>query len=105
MRTNTKYIINCCINRKGDGTIKHCCASKGSEIFPEIIKKRCKALGIKNIEVIASGCLSKCKNGKTILIEPDNVYYHYDNEQDIELILKNHICNGKEIANLKIDTN
>lgn len=100
-----EFRIYCCINRKGDGTLKHCCASKGSERFPEYIKTRCKDLNLNNTEIIASKCLAHCRLGKTLFIEPDNVYYHYENEKDIDLILSNHIKERKIVEHLKLDKN
>ena len=42
----------------------------------------------------------RCEYGPVMVIYPDNVWYAYNNEGDIDRIIDNHLRSGKIVADL-----
>ena len=54
----------------------------------------------QQIRINTSGCLDQCEHGPVMVIYPDNVWYAYNNEGDIDRIIDNHLRSGKIVADL-----
>lgn len=91
--------VFCCVNKRDSD----CCANKNAEEMHAYFKKKCQEENLKNIRINKSGCLGRCKYGKVMVIYPDSVWYHYDNEKDIDLIIESHFKLGKIVKELKLN--
>jgi (2Fe-2S) ferredoxin len=61
------------------------------------------ALGIRRIRINHAGCMNVCEHGPVMVIYPDAVWYRYNNEADIEEIMRAHVLRGQLVDRLKID--
>lgn len=98
----TKHIF-VCTNQKAPG--KTCCANTGGEPYAEYLKKRLKKLdmhGSGKIRVSKSGCLGRCKLGPCLVVYPEGVWYSYASEQDIDVIIEQHLINNRLVDELLI---
>jgi|TARA_B100000035_G_scaffold127529_1_gene108448 (2Fe-2S) ferredoxin len=93
--------VFCCTNKRPDGHKRGCCADKKSIQLRAYMKKRTKELiDGQQIRINTSGCLDQCEYGPVMVIYPDNVWYAYNNEGDIDRIIDNHLRSGKIVADL-----
>ena len=56
------------------------------------------SLGGGRMGVSESRCLGRCENGPVAVVYPDNVWYQYIDEEDIDEIFESHM-EGDEIVN------
>lgn len=93
-----------CNNQKADG--KKCCAQGNAEEMRNFTKEKLAEWGVPlgehGIRITLSGCLGRCSEGPNIVIYPEGVWYHYQNQADVEKILKKHILEGQIVEELTI---
>ena len=68
-------------------------------------KKRSKALGIAGaggVRVNTAGCMDRCAEGPVLVVYPDEVWYSYVDQQDIDEIIEEHLVNGRVVERLMI---
>ena len=65
-----------------------------------MIKRTKELIDGQQIRINTSGCLDQCEYGPVMVIYPDNVWYAYNNEGDIDRIIDNHLRSGKIVADL-----
>ena len=85
-----KHIVFCVNQRQN----KQCCNNNDAEGCYQFFKKRLKTLGLKGkglCHVSCSSCLGRCSEGPIMVIYPDVAWYTYDNQDDLERIIQNHI--------------
>ena len=103
---NNKFFerhVFCCTNQRPEGHAKGCCANKKSVQLKAYMKKKTKeVVPKKNIRINASGCLDQCEYGPAMVVYPDNVWYSYQSEEDIDLIIKEHLTNDRIVEKLLI---
>jgi (2Fe-2S) ferredoxin len=92
--------IFCCTNRREPGAKRGCCAEKGAEDLRAYMKKRAGELKIPRTRINTAGCLDRCELGPVLVIYPDNVWYHYQTQADIDEILQSHVIDKKPVARL-----
>ncbi|NCT56584.1 MAG: (2Fe-2S) ferredoxin domain-containing protein [Legionella sp.] len=93
-----------CANQKAPGKV--CCANTGGEPFFEYMKSRLAALdmhGPGKVRITQSGCLGRCKLGPGLVIYPDNVWYRYASEADIDEIIQTHLIDGHVVERLLME--
>jgi len=56
----------------------------------------------KKIRINASGCLDHCEYGPVLVVYPDNVWYSYQSEEDVDLIIQEHLINDCIVEKLLI---
>lgn len=99
-----KYIFFCENKRQN----KRCCGSLETENyfnhFKQIIIDHSATLMQSNIiaKVNKTGCMSKCGYGPTLVIFPENIWYRYDNIDDLNTIFQSHFIAGKVCEKLLI---
>jgi (2Fe-2S) ferredoxin len=54
------------------------------------------------MRVNKAGCLDRCTEGPVLVIYPDNIWYKYESEEDIDEIIASHVVNNKIVQRLKI---
>ena len=103
---NNKFFerhVFCCTNQRPEGHAKGCCANKKSVKLRTYMKKKTKEeIPDKKIRINASGCLDHCEHGPAMVVYPDNVWYAYQSEEDIDLIIKEHLINDSIVEKLLI---
>lgn len=97
-----EHHIFCCTNRREPGHTRGCCAEKNAEELRDYMKQRVKDLKIPSARVNQSGCLDRCELGPCIVIYPEGVWYSPKTKADIDLIISEHLQNGKVVESLKL---
>ena len=97
--------VFCCINERTAGHPRGSCSLRGSIALQEYMKARAKDLKSNiRLRINKSGCLDRCELGPVMVIYPEGVWYHYDDENDIDEILESHIAKGVLVDRLLIDS-
>ena len=98
-----KHHIFFCNNVRQNG--KKCCSQNGAKELYRYAKDRCREssmLGKGGISVSESRCLGRCEHGPVVVVYPDDVWYQYIDEDDVDEIIESHLIGGKEVERLKI---
>ena len=98
-----KHHIFFCNNVRQNG--KKCCSQNGAKELYRYAKDRCREssmLGKGGIGVSESRCLGRCEQGPVVVVYPDDVWYQYIDEDDVDEIIESHLIGGKEVERLKI---
>ena len=69
------------------------------------MKRKLKSLnlhGINLARVNRAGCLNRCKEGPLLVIYPEETWYRYVNNEDIDEIINEHITHGRKVKRLLI---
>ena len=94
-----------CTNDRADGS--QCCAQCGAQQARDYVKKRCKALGIHGpgqVRINNAGCLDRCAQGPVIVVYPDETWYTYVDNEDLDEIISEHLQNGQVVERLLLDS-
>ena len=97
-----EHHIFCCTNRREPGHSRGCCAEKNAEELRDYLKTKVKELGIAKTRVNNAGCLDRCELGPCLVIYPEGIWYRYDNKQDIDEILSEHVQHGRVVSRPKL---
>lgn len=92
-----------CQNLREDG--RQCCAECGSPALRDYAKKRLKEAGQHGkgkIRVNQAGCLDRCEEGPVVVVYPEEVWYTYVDEEDIDEIIDEHLIGGRVVERLRI---
>ncbi|MFK5914333.1 MAG: (2Fe-2S) ferredoxin domain-containing protein [Woeseiaceae bacterium] len=93
-----------CVNQRENG--KSCCANLGAQRVRDYAKKRIKELSMSGegkVRINMAGCLDRCEQGPVIVIYPEETWYTYLDESDIDEIIEQHLQQGKIVERLLID--
>ncbi len=97
-----RHIFICTNERKPDDP-RGCCTARGSGKIREFFKEEVKRRGLKDkVRANAAGCLDHCEFGPTVVVYPEGVWYHVENEADAREILDRHIEKGEVVERLAI---
>ena len=97
------YHIFFCLNQRGDE--EQCCNNFGAENCFKYMKQKLKSLnlyGINLARVNRAGCLNRCKEGPLLVIYPEETWYRYVDNEDIDEIINEHITHGRKVKRLLI---
>jgi (2Fe-2S) ferredoxin len=92
-----------CLNKRE--APENCCACHGSEAMRKYAKKRIKELGLSGhgeIRINAAGCMDRCEEGPVMVVYPEEIWYTYVDEKDIDEIIDEHLVNGRIVERLRI---
>ncbi|MFO8024348.1 (2Fe-2S) ferredoxin domain-containing protein [Thiohalophilus sp.] len=98
-----KHHVFFCVNQREEG--ETCCANFGAQKLRDYAKQRVKDLGLHGkgeIRINNAGCLDRCEEGPVIVVYPDEIWYTYVDEEDIDEIIEEHLLNGRVVERLKI---
>jgi len=98
-----KHHVFFCVNQREEG--ETCCANFGAQKLRDYAKQRVKELGLHGkgeIRINNAGCLDRCEEGPVIVVYPDETWYTYVDEEDIDEIIEEHLINGRVVERLKI---
>ena len=91
-----KYHVFFCTNQRDDG--RPCCQDCHAVEMRSYMKQRIKQAGLSGkgkIRVNTAGCLDRCDSGPVLVIYPQNIWYTYLDEEDIDEII-NSLKNDSE---------
>ncbi len=95
--------VFCCTNERPEGHKRGSCGAKGSLPLRNYLKARLKELGlIDRLRASTSGCLDRCELGCVMVIYPEQVWYTYRTQADVEEILQTHLLGGGRVARLML---
>lgn len=98
-----KHHVFFCTNCRTDG--RECCEDHGAAAKRGYLKSRCKELGLTGkggVRINTAGCLDRCEQGPVIVVYPEDTWYSYVDEEDLEEILQTHLLGGKKVKRLEI---
>ncbi len=92
-----------CQNQRDNG--RRCCADFNSPQFRDHAKRRLKEMGLYGkgkVRINEAGCLDRCDEGPVLVVYPEQVWYSYVDEEDIDEIIDEHLVNGRVVDRLRI---
>ncbi len=98
-----QYHLFVCTNRRDNG--EPCCADFGAEQARDYLKRRCKELGIHGkgkVRINNAGCMDRCDRGPVLVIYPEETWYTYVDQDDLEEIITRHLMRGEQVERLRI---
>ncbi len=98
-----KYHVFFCTNKRKDNTL--CCEQAGATKIRAYAKNRIKQLdlaGKGKVRINTAGCLDRCTQGPVMVIYPNETWYTYVDEQDIDEIIEQHLINDRLVERLQI---
>ena len=90
-----------CLNERRQG--EACCAAQGAQAGFDHCKSRVKAAGLDGpggVRVNKAGCLDRCAGGPVAVVYPDETWYTYVDEHDIDEIVESHLKKGTVVQRL-----
>jgi (2Fe-2S) ferredoxin len=96
------HVFFCCNERPAGET---CCSASNANEMQAYAKQRIKALklsGKGSVRINRAGCLDRCDEGPVIVVYPEEVWYTYVDQHDIDEIIDSHLVNGQPVERLKI---
>ena len=69
------------------------------------MKNKIKSLNLrkkKKCRVNRAGCFDRCKDGPLLVIYPDDIWYRYIDQNDIDEIISEHILKGNIVKRLLV---
>lgn len=97
-----RHLFFCC-NQRDNGTA--CCNDHGAQALRDHAKARVKALGLNGagrVRVNQAGCLDRCTEGPVLVVYPEEVWYTYVDQADIDEIIDRHLVAGEVVERLRI---
>lgn len=98
-----QYHVFFCNNCRDDGRAS--CEDHGATEKRAYLKKRCKELGLSGpggVRINTAGCLDRCDDGPVVVIYPEETWYSYVDEDDLDEILDRHLQKGEVVERLKL---
>ena len=92
-----------CTNRREDGS--QCCEQCGASEMRAYTKERVKSLGLAGkggVRINTAGCLDRCSEGPVIVVYPEEVWYTYVDQEDLDEIIQEHLVHGQVVKRLQI---
>lgn len=97
-----KHVFFCC-NQRDEG--RQCCNGSGASGLRDYAKARVKELklsGKGKVRINQAGCLDRCNEGPVMVIYPEEIWYTYVDQEDIDEIIQSHLVDGRVVERLKI---
>ncbi len=98
-----KHHVFFCLNERDGG--EACCASHNPQAALDRCKKSVKSLGLNGpggVRVNKAGCLDRCAGGPVIVVYPEEVWYTYVDDHDIDEIVQSHLVGGRPVERLRL---
>ncbi len=92
-----------CTNLRDDG--RECCAARDAAGARAYVKGRVKELGLAGaggVRINNAGCLDRCSEGPVIVVYPDETWYTYVDQEDLDEIIERHLVAGEPVERLRI---
>ena len=95
-----RYHIFFCGHQRPDKA--SCAQEQDVDALRHYAKQRVKALKLAKVRVNQAGCLNRCTQGPLLVIYPQGIWYRYQNQQDIDEIIEQHIVHGRIVSRLQL---
>jgi (2Fe-2S) ferredoxin len=98
-----KHHIFFCLNQRSNG--EACCADHAAQAGFDHCKSRVKAAGLAGVggvRVNKAGCLDRCAGGPVAVVYPDETWYTFVDNSDIDEIVESHLKQGKPVERLML---
>ncbi len=79
-----------------------CCAARGSNDLFLLLRQLVKKAGLKRVAVSKTGCMGRCMSGPALVIYPDNIWYAPRSTDDVERIVRSHLCDETIVTALQM---
>lgn len=82
-----------------------CCANHPAQTLLAYAKEQLKIHqldGPAKCRVNKSGCMNRCSKGPIMVVYPEGVWYRYQNKDDIDEIIREHLQAGRVVERLKV---
>ena len=101
------HVFFCTNEREPDaaGNVRPSCGGKNAQALRDYAKKKVKSLGLSGhgkVRVNNAGCLDRCEEGPCVVVYPEETWYSYVDEHDIDEIVESHLKGGNVVERLKI---
>ena len=99
-----KHHVFFCTNLRTNG--KACCQDHDAQRIRDFAKARIKELGLNGqgrVRINQAGCLDRCEQGPVLVIYPEETWYTFVDESDVEDIIQNHLVEGRVVDRLLLD--
>ncbi len=101
------HVFFCTNEREPDaaGNVRPSCGGKNAQALRDYAKKKVKSLGLSGhgqVRVNNAGCLDRCEEGPCVVVYPDETWYTFVDEHDVDEIVESHLKQGKIVERLKI---
>jgi len=96
-----KHHVFFCLNERKDNE-QSCAAHQAKEGF-DYCKNRVKSLGLSGpggVRVNKAGCLDRCAGGPVVVVYPDEAWYTYFDESDLDEIIESHLVLNQKVERL-----
>lgn len=98
-----KYHVFICTNQRECNEV--CCENAGSSRLRGYAKAKIKEMGLSGpggVRINTAGCLDRCSEGPVMVVYPEETWYTFIDEQDIDEIISEHLVNDRKVARLQI---
>ena len=92
-----------CLNQRSNG--EACCADQSAQAGFDHCKQRVKAAGLAGVggvRVNKAGCLDRCAGGPVAVVYPEETWYTFVDNADIDEIVESHLKLGKPVERLRL---
>ncbi len=101
------HVFFCTNVREPDasGNVRPSCGGKNAEALRDYAKKKVKSLGLSGpgkVRINNAGCLDRCEEGPCVVVYPEETWYTFVDEHDIDEIVESHLAKGEVVERLKI---
>jgi (2Fe-2S) ferredoxin len=98
-----KHHVFFCCNQRDDG--RPSCNDHGSQAVRDYAKAKIKKLGLSGkgkVRINQAGCLDRCEEGPVLVVYPEETWYTFVDESDIDEIIQKHLIGGEVVERLKL---
>lgn len=101
MSIGYEYHIFVCENVRDPSDKRGSCGSHGTAELRGHLKDLLRKHGLKaRCRANKAGCLNYCELGPVLVIYPENTWYHFETQADLEEIVVSHIRDGQPVTRL-----
>jgi (2Fe-2S) ferredoxin len=96
-----KHHVFFCLNERSNG--EECCAQQGAQAAFDHCKARVKKEGLAGpggVRVNKAGCLDRCAGGPVAVVYPEETWYTFLDQDDLDEIIDSHLKNGEVVQRL-----
>ena len=82
------------------------CQQYDAQNMRDYMKQRSKELGLVgsgDVRINSAGCLNRCEAGPVMVIYPQETWYTFVDQEDIDEIIDEHLVKGNVVERLKLD--
>jgi len=98
-----KHHVFFCCNQRDDG--RPSCNDHGTQAVRDYAKAKIKKLGLSGrgkVRVNQAGCLDRCEEGPVLVVYPEETWYTFVDESDVDEIIQKHLIEGEVVERLKL---